>query len=91
MSNCEGFEVLTAVVMNSTIFWDITPCSPLSVNPRFGGTYGLHLQGRRNKFSKIPASKQVPNRIILVPQKRRLTLNGLHGVISQKMVLFEQL
>jgi hypothetical protein len=26
-----GFEVLTAVVMKSTI-WDITPCSPLSVN-----------------------------------------------------------
>jgi hypothetical protein len=27
-----GFEVLTAVVMKSTIFWDITPCSPLRVN-----------------------------------------------------------
>jgi hypothetical protein len=23
----------------STIFWDITPCSPLSVNRSFGGTY----------------------------------------------------
>jgi hypothetical protein len=27
-----GFEVLTAVVMKSTIFWDITPCCSLSVN-----------------------------------------------------------
>jgi hypothetical protein len=27
-----GFEVLTAVVMESTIFWDMTPCSPLSAN-----------------------------------------------------------
>jgi hypothetical protein len=27
-----GFEVLTAVVMKSTIFWDITPCSLLKVN-----------------------------------------------------------
>jgi hypothetical protein len=44
-----GFEALTAVVMKSTIFWDITPCSPLSVNRRFGGTYRLHLQGRRNQ------------------------------------------
>jgi hypothetical protein len=44
---CVGFEVLTAVVMNSTIFWDIMPCSPLSVNRRFGGTYYLHLQGRK--------------------------------------------
>jgi hypothetical protein len=39
-----GFEVLTAVVMNSAISWDITPCSQLSVNRRFGGTYGLHLE-----------------------------------------------
>jgi hypothetical protein len=54
-----GFEVLTAVVMKNIIFWDITPCSPLIVNSRFGGTYRLHLQGRRNKFSKNPASKQV--------------------------------
>jgi hypothetical protein len=30
-----AFEVLTAVVMNSTIFWDITPRSSLKVNRRF--------------------------------------------------------
>jgi hypothetical protein len=41
---CVGFEVLTAVVMKSAIFWDITLCSPLSVNRRFGGTYHRHLQ-----------------------------------------------
>jgi hypothetical protein len=28
-SEVAGFEVLTAVVMKSTVFWDITPCSPL--------------------------------------------------------------
>jgi hypothetical protein len=33
------FNVLTAVVMKSTVFWDMTPCSPLKVNRRFGGTY----------------------------------------------------
>jgi hypothetical protein len=42
-----GFEVLTAVVKKSIIFWDITPCNPLKVNRRFGWTYCLHLQGRR--------------------------------------------
>jgi hypothetical protein len=26
------FEVLTAVIMKSTIFWDIMPYSPLKVN-----------------------------------------------------------
>jgi hypothetical protein len=41
------FEVFTAVVLKSIIFWDMTPCSTLSFNRRFGGTYRLHLQGRR--------------------------------------------
>jgi hypothetical protein len=41
--NHVGFQVLTAEV----IFWDITRCSSLEVNRRFGGTYCLHLQGRR--------------------------------------------
>jgi hypothetical protein len=40
-------EVLTVVVMNSNIFWDIMLCSLLNVNRCFGGTYRLHLQGRR--------------------------------------------
>jgi hypothetical protein len=26
-----GFEVLTAVVMKNTVFWDITPCSRMKV------------------------------------------------------------
>jgi hypothetical protein len=46
-STCAGYEVLTASVMKSAIFLDIMPCSPLKVNRRFGGTYRLHLQGRR--------------------------------------------
>jgi hypothetical protein len=40
---CVGFEVFRAVVMEIIIFWDMTPCSPFSVNRRFGGTYGVHL------------------------------------------------
>jgi hypothetical protein len=32
--------------LKSTIFWDITPCSPLKINRHFGGTYRLHLHGR---------------------------------------------
>jgi hypothetical protein len=42
-----GFEVLTAVVMMCTIFWDITPCSQFKVSRSFGRTYRLHVQGRR--------------------------------------------
>jgi hypothetical protein len=91
-----GFTVLYLLnnkySIKSTIFWDITPCGPLSVNRCFGGTYRLHLQGRKNKFSKKPAWMQVASLPWwwrwYVPSKRRLALNGLHGVISQKIVLF---
>jgi hypothetical protein len=55
-----GFEVFTALVMKSTIFWDITPCNPLKVNRRFGGTYCLHLQGR--KISR--ARNQLESRLV---------------------------
>jgi hypothetical protein len=41
------FEVLTAVDINVAIFWDIAPYSP-NVSRRFGGTYRLHLQGRKS-------------------------------------------
>jgi hypothetical protein len=54
-----GFEVFTSVLTKSIIFCDMTPCSPLSFNRRFGGTYRLQLQGQRNKFSKNQQSKQV--------------------------------
>jgi hypothetical protein len=52
--HCVQFEVLAAVVIKNTVFWDITPCRLLSVNRRFGGIYHLHLQGRKNKLSKKP-------------------------------------
>jgi hypothetical protein len=37
----------TANFIKSSAFWDITPYSSLKVNRRFGGTYRLHLEGRR--------------------------------------------
>jgi hypothetical protein len=41
------FDVLTAVVIKSSVFWDITLCSPLKFNRRFGGTCRLHFHSRR--------------------------------------------
>jgi hypothetical protein len=46
-------------VLKSTIFWDIMLCSPSSVNRSFGGTYRLHLQGRKNNLSKKSVWTQV--------------------------------
>jgi hypothetical protein len=54
-----GFEVLTMVVVKSTIFWDITPCSPLNVNRHFGGTYRLHLQGRKQIQQEISVMEAI--------------------------------
>jgi hypothetical protein len=34
-----GFEVLTAMVVKSTVFWDNMPCSPLKVDQHFGETH----------------------------------------------------
>jgi hypothetical protein len=42
-----GFEILIPVVMKNSVFYDITPRSPLRANGHFGGTCRLHLQGRR--------------------------------------------
>jgi hypothetical protein len=45
--HCVGLEILTAVVMKVTIFWDIGPCSPY-MKRLFGGTYPLQRQGRKS-------------------------------------------
>jgi hypothetical protein len=35
--------------MKKAVFWDVAPCR-YCVSRRFGGTYRLHLQGRRKKY-----------------------------------------
>jgi hypothetical protein len=42
-----GIEVLTSVVMKSSISWDITPCSPLKANRLFKRKFCPHLHARR--------------------------------------------
>jgi hypothetical protein len=95
-----GFEVHTAVAMKSSICRDITLCSQLKVNRRCGGTRQLNVKGRRISQARkylLPASSWFLAWLYLrpwrlkwhVPPKRRLTFNGLHGVISQKTGLFK--
>jgi hypothetical protein len=40
------------IVVKSSNFWEITPCSPLKDDRRFGGIYRLHLQGQRISRAK---------------------------------------
>jgi hypothetical protein len=35
-----------AITVKNAVFWDVAPCRSC-VNRRFGGTYPLHLQGRK--------------------------------------------
>jgi hypothetical protein len=71
INNIVGFEVFTAVVMKSIIFWDMTPCSLPSA---------CSLVCWNNSSAlKMEAIRSFP--------KRRVQLNVLHGVITQKMIL----
>jgi hypothetical protein len=75
-------------------YWTIAPCSLLKVRWRFGGTYRLYLQGRISR-TRYKRENRLLARLIgscrrrrHVPPKHRLTFNGLHGGISQTIVLF---
>jgi hypothetical protein len=57
---CLGFEVLTAVIMMSSVFCCVTPCRPLRLILHFGGTCRRRLQGRR-KAKQETSMKQVAN------------------------------
>jgi hypothetical protein len=48
--------------LKNSVIWDKTPCSPLKVNRRFGGTCRLHFQDRR--------LTQVWNQLCLPPDSR---------------------
>jgi hypothetical protein len=64
------------------IFWDMMPCSPLSFNRRFGGHIASIF-----RVEEIGSANQQARRWHILP-KGPLKLNGLHGIISQKMTLF---
>jgi hypothetical protein len=71
--HCVGFEVLTVVVMKSSIFWDITPYSAYHLpSPWF---FACHI------FPPLRLRR------CFLPT-RRLTFSGLHGVITQEVELF---
>jgi hypothetical protein len=50
-----GSEVLAAMVMKSSVFWDKTPCSPLKLNRRFGGISPARNQ-RENRWEAEPTA-----------------------------------
>jgi hypothetical protein len=79
-----GFEVLTAVVMKSSIFWDVSPCSPLKVNRRFGE----HVASIFRVSSGSCLAYSSTLKVEATCSSETSTINGLHGVIPQKTELF---
>jgi hypothetical protein len=71
---------LQLILETSTIFCDIIITrSLLKANWHFRGAYWLHLQGRRISWERNQGE---------CSWQAEHTFNGLHGVISQKKVLF---
>lgn len=67
-----GFGVRTAVVMNSTVFWGVMPCSMLKVFFHTALIVLILLIWRCGRY---------------VPLERHLTIDVLYSIISQKTVL----
>jgi hypothetical protein len=65
--------------MESSLFWDITPCSPLKVNWPFGETCRLHLQGRRISQARNQLESTWQAKLLRwrphVPPKRQFNLH----------------
>jgi hypothetical protein len=65
----------------STIIWDIMSCSPLTINRLLGGTYRLHLHGRRiRKGADKSLTFPIPSFPICSTTKRFFFLDGLKNL-----------
>jgi hypothetical protein len=93
--NCVGFQVVTAVVMKSSVFWDIAPCCLMKVNQCVGGmcqsliicqTTNQHEAGSKQSSTPRPWSWSQD-----VPLKHQFAFSRLHGIISQNIELFGKL
>jgi hypothetical protein len=83
---CVGVKVLTAGVLNSPVFWVITPCSPLKVNRHFEGTCGLHLHGWR--VSQTRKQHEVGSRLA---DGRDMFLRNIGGLPTDYTALYPRI
>jgi hypothetical protein len=72
-----GFEVLTVVVMNVTIIWDITPCNPFAYQDAtrwFPARLIFHPEDERDRFLRYIGLHRTTRRQILEDVNMRKTL-----------------
>jgi hypothetical protein len=59
-SRINGFQASAAMLMRSTLFWDITQCQLVKLYRRFGATHRSHLQESRTpKRKRYPRIKHI--------------------------------
>jgi hypothetical protein len=92
--------LLRTFTTKSSIFWDITSCSPLKVNRYYRLTCRLHVQGRRiikaanqRKAGSVSYMLHAGCLVLLrlrrhVPLEQWFTFDGQHNVKSQDTELF---
>jgi hypothetical protein len=66
----------TSIPMKNAVFWDVAPCRS-SVNRRFGGTYHLHLHGRKS------ASEDLASRWLQLPEMYHSAESSFAGTRPQ--------
>jgi hypothetical protein len=79
-----------------TLFWDVTPCSLIEVNQRFGGRYYLKFQGQMVSWTSNlleRSGKQIlpfnfKDGRCTFPPKRRWSYTWQYRVISHNIVIF---
>jgi hypothetical protein len=86
-----GFEILTMVVMNSAVFWNVTRCSLVESYWHSGGMFCPYRQGRRFiRVSYICFYREAGGSMFLEAPSLLWTSTRLHSVTSQKIVLLKQ-
>jgi hypothetical protein len=85
------FKVLTAASVKMTDLWDIAPCLA-EADRRFIGAYDHHDQAMNGRKWSTFQRCLLPPSIWwqYAPLKRRSTSTRIHGVISQKTVIFHR-
>jgi hypothetical protein len=83
------------IEITSSIFRDIPQCCPVKASRHFGRAYRLHLQGWRISQAELATCFTLVSYWPIlrpwtwrwhVPPEYRVTLNGVDGVISQKIL-----
>jgi hypothetical protein len=85
-----GFDILTAVVATSCLFYDIKPCSPLKVKRRFGGTCRLILRAETRPKELKPRAGEVRHYQRSYERLGRPALEECKGVCCNSEGCFDQ-